>query len=76
MLIEKQDTQTQDKDNLSYAMKQLDARSRDILQQRWLSDHKSTLTTLAEKYEVSAERVRQLEKIAMDKLRSHLENAA
>lgn len=58
---------------LSEALETLDPRSRDILEQRWLSDHKMTLHELAHKYQVSAERVRQLEKNAMNKLRSLME---
>ena len=55
---------------LASAMSDLDPRSRDILQQRWLSDSKSTLHNLAAQYEVSAERIRQLEKNAMQKLKA------
>ncbi len=51
-------------------MADLDERSRDILAQRWLSEEKSTLHELAARYEVSAERIRQLEQNAMKKLRS------
>jgi len=51
------------------AMESLDERSRDILAQRWLSDEKSTLHELAAQYQVSAERIRQLEKNAMKKLK-------
>ncbi|MCJ8299338.1 MAG: RNA polymerase sigma factor RpoH [Pseudomonadales bacterium] len=51
------------------AMQNLDERSRDILSQRWLSDTKSTLHELAAQYQVSAERIRQLEKNAMKKLK-------
>jgi RNA polymerase sigma-32 factor len=54
---------------LREALMQLDTRSQDILQQRWLAEQKSTLHELAEKYGVSAERVRQLEKNAMTKLK-------
>lgn len=50
------------------ALKQLDERSRDILQQRWLTDDKVGLKELAEKYGVSMERIRQIEKAAMKKL--------
>lgn len=60
--------------SLHEALEQLDERSKDILQQRWLSDDKATLHDLAAKYSVSAERIRQLEKNAMEKLkRSMLE---
>ena len=51
------------------AINQLDDRSRDILQDRWLSDEKLTLHELAEKYHISAERVRQIEKNAMKKVK-------
>jgi RNA polymerase sigma-32 factor len=54
---------------LSSGLAGLDERSRDILQQRWLSDDKSTLHQLATEYGVSAERIRQLEKNAMKKLK-------
>ena len=54
---------------LSAGLSGLDERSRDILQQRWLSDDKSTLHELAAEYGVSAERIRQLEKNAMKKLK-------
>lgn len=54
---------------LQLALKELDERSRDILQRRWLTDDKATLHDLADVYGVSAERIRQLEKNAMKKLR-------
>ncbi len=55
---------------LTDAMAGLDDRSRDIVQRRWLTDDKSTLHELAAEYGVSAERIRQLEKNAMKKLRA------
>ncbi|MFC3608263.1 RNA polymerase sigma factor RpoH [Stutzerimonas tarimensis] len=58
--------------NLQEALDALDERSRDILQQRWLSDDKATLHELAAKYKVSAERIRQLEKNALNKLKGSL----
>ena len=48
----------------------LDERSRDIVVSRWLSDPKATLTKLAEKYKISSERVRQLEKEAFTKMKN------
>ena len=54
---------------LSNALSRLDGRSRDILEKRWLLDEKSTLHELADEYGISAERVRQLEKNAMKKLK-------
>ena len=55
------------------AIKTLDERSQDILYSRWLDeDNKTTLQELADKYSVSAERVRQLEKNAMKKIQALL----
>ncbi len=50
-------------------LKKLDPRSRDIVQQRWLSSQKMTLQALSDKYHVSCERVRQIEEKAMITLR-------
>ncbi|MDA7793227.1 RNA polymerase sigma factor RpoH [Glaciecola sp.] len=50
------------------AIKTLDERSQHIIETRWLSDNKMTLQDLASKYQVSAERVRQIEKNAMKKI--------
>ena len=58
--------------SLHDALEGLDERSRDILQQRWLAEEKATLHDLAAKYNVSAERIRQLEKNAMSKLKGRL----
>ncbi len=55
---------------LHTALATLDDRSRDIVSQRWLSDDKQTLKNLAGKYDISAERVRQLENNAMKKLKA------
>ncbi len=57
---------------LGEALERLDPRSRDIVQRRWLSDAKPTLHQLAAEYQVSAERIRQLENNAMKKLRAAL----
>jgi RNA polymerase sigma-32 factor len=55
---------------LAEALETLDERSRDIVSQRWLNDDgKSTLHTLADQYQVSAERIRQIENNAMKKLK-------
>ena len=54
---------------LSNALVGLDERSQDIIRTRWLADDKSTLQELANKYDISAERVRQLEKNALAKLK-------
>lgn len=58
--------------NLGIAMESLDDRSRDILKRRWLSESKTTLTELAKEYGVSAERIRQIERTAMDQMKNHL----
>ncbi|OCG45564.1 RNA polymerase factor sigma-32 [Gilliamella sp. Choc5-1] len=62
-------------DKLHDALSQLDERSQDIIKARWLDpdESKSTLQVLADKYSVSAERIRQLEKNAMKKLRVAIE---
>ena len=52
------------------ALNTLDDRSRDILEKRWLTDDKQTLHQLADVYGVSAERIRQLESNAINKLRN------
>ncbi len=61
-LVENEDWEEQSTSALHDAMDQLDDRSRNILQRRWLDDDKSTLHELAAEYNVSAERIRQLEK--------------
>lgn len=62
--------------HLQAAIERLDDRSRDILASRWLSEEKLTLHDLAARYNVSAERIRQLENSAMKKLKkAMLENA-
>jgi len=64
----------QDQHNKLYqALSSLDERSIDILQSRYLKEEKTTLHTLADKYDVSAERVRQLENKAIKKLKERLE---
>ena len=68
------DNNQQDQHNKLYqALSSLDERSIDILQSRYLKEEKSTLHTLADKYGVSAERVRQLENKAIKKLKERLE---
>jgi len=68
-LIENHMTTKQNNKQLINAIKTLDERSKSIIQRRWLADDKSTLQTLAEEYNISAERVRQLENAAMKKMR-------
>ena len=73
MIVENADWEADSHDRLSKALAQLDERSQDILQQRWLNEAKVTLHDLAAKYSISAERIRQLEQGAMKKVRIALE---
>ncbi|MAD75801.1 MAG: RNA polymerase sigma factor RpoH [Rheinheimera sp.] len=70
--VEDEQWDTAAADRLQAAMRTLDDRSQDIVRARWLDNNKLTLQELAERYQVSAERVRQLEKNAMKKLHSAL----
>ena len=72
VILEKADWQESSEMGLGLAMEKLDDRSRDILQQRWLNEDKATLHDLAAKYGVSAERIRQLEKNAMKKIKGFM----
>ncbi len=72
-LMEDSDWESSSVNSLELALEKLDDRSRDILQKRWLSDTKATLHDLAAEYDVSAERIRQLEKNAMKKIRVMME---
>ncbi|TGG90077.1 RNA polymerase sigma factor RpoH [Natronospirillum operosum] len=67
--VEAADATADINERLYSALDALDERSRDILAARWLGDQKSTLHELADRYGVSAERIRQLEKNAMKKIR-------
>jgi len=69
LLLENEDWKQHEESRLEQAMARLDPRSRDIVTSRWLAEEKSTLHELAERYQVSAERIRQLENNAMKKLR-------
>ena len=71
-ILEKEDGRSNSHDNLASGMEILDDRSRAILQRRWLQEEKSTLHELADEYGVSAERIRQIEKAAMKKIKTHL----
>jgi RNA polymerase sigma-32 factor len=70
--VERDDWETSAHDRLDQALEKLDERSRDILARRWLADDKATLHELAEEYDVSAERIRQIEANAIGKLRSYM----
>lgn len=70
LMLEHQNYEENNNQQLAEAMSELDERARDILAQRWLVEEKATLHELAAKYEVSAERIRQIEKNAMKKLKN------
>ncbi|MCJ2378721.1 RNA polymerase sigma factor RpoH [Vibrio sp. ZSDZ34] len=67
--VEAQNWEDHTNTRLGHALASLDERSQHIVRSRWLNDEKSTLQELAEMYSVSAERIRQLEKNAMKKLK-------
>jgi RNA polymerase sigma-32 factor len=69
LTVEQHDWDRQASNNLQDAMVTLDDRSREILEARWLTEDKVTLHDLAARYGVSAERIRQLEKNAIGKLK-------
>jgi len=71
--LEKSDWSDQVSDTIYLALNKLDERSQDIIRKRWLDENKLTLQDLAIKYNISAERVRQLEKNAMQKLKTAFE---
>ena len=70
--VERADSADDTHDRLNDALGQLDERSRTILARRWLTDDKATLHELAAEYDVSAERIRQIEATAIAKLRAKL----
>lgn len=70
--LEQEDSAQDQQSRLYEALETLDERSQDILQQRWLSEKKSTLHELAAQYSVSAERIRQIEKAAMKKMQGYM----
>ena len=63
------------KEQLSTALEGLDNRSKEILMSRWLTDEKVTLKELAKQYQVSIERIRQIEEAAIQELRERLTQA-
>lgn len=71
--LENSNWSEQSTDSIHQALNQLDERSQDIIRARWLDETKLTLQDLANKYHISAERVRQLEERAMQKLRAAIE---
>jgi RNA polymerase sigma-32 factor len=70
--VEAEDWKSHSGELLHHALEDLDVRSRDIVKKRWLDEDKVTLQVLAGTYGISAERVRQIEKNAMNKLKTAL----
>ncbi|GMR00693.1 MAG: RNA polymerase sigma factor RpoH [Gammaproteobacteria bacterium] len=68
-LLEYDDSRSQELGLMTDSLKTLDERSQDIIKRRWLNEDKATLHELADEYQVSAERIRQIEKNAMNKMR-------
>jgi RNA polymerase sigma-32 factor len=68
-LVADEDASTNQLQALSGALADLDERSRDIVASRWLADQKLTLHELADRYGVSAERIRQIEAAALKKMK-------
>ena len=73
--VETENSQQHVKNKLYSALSLLDERSQDIVSSRWLSEPKATLQDLAARYDISAERVRQLEANAIKKLKSNMDFA-
>lgn len=71
--LERADSEQDNFVRMAEALEELDERSRDIIASRWLADNKATLHDLADRYGVSAERIRQLEQNAMKKVRAMME---
>ena len=71
-IVEKEDFARDQINQLHSAISDLDERSQLILKERWLTDDKPTLHELADKYGISAERIRQIEKKAMEKIRTNI----
>jgi len=71
-LLEAQDWEDHTQARFNGALAELDDRSKDILASRWLADKKATLQDLADRYGVSAERIRQLESSAIKKLKAEI----
>ena len=72
-LLERAETRRNRSDGLRHALAQLDSRSREIIEARWLrEDDHATLQQLADQYGVSAERIRQIESRALKTMRSQM----
>jgi RNA polymerase sigma-32 factor len=67
--VESEEWEEDSTERLTIALEKLDERSRSILKRRWMTDDKATLHELADEYGISAERVRQVESNAINKLK-------
>jgi RNA polymerase sigma-32 factor len=76
LIVATSEAQDLNHNDLSAALKMLDDRSKDILQRRYLADKKATLHDLADEYDVSAQRIRQIENGALKKLKDFMGSAA
>ena len=68
--VEEEEWEDSTAERLGEALETLDTRSQDILKSRWMTENKATLHELAARYNVSAERIRQIEANAIKKLRA------
>ncbi len=74
-LVEADNLRTQQSAQLATAFTTLDPRSREIIQGRWLAEKKTTLQELASRFDISAERVRQIEQMSLKKLKLSVTSA-
>ena len=72
-IVEREQVESLESEGLARALASLDERSRRIIQARWLSEGEAkTLHELADEFGVSAERIRQIEAKALQKMKGHL----
>jgi RNA polymerase sigma-32 factor len=72
-VVEREQTERRLHRDLFAALENLDARSRRIIEARWLTENEAaTLHELAAEYGVSAERIRQIEAKALQKMRAQI----
>jgi RNA polymerase sigma-32 factor len=76
LTIINEDSEKFDNNNLNTALEALDDRSKTVIKSRWLSEEKALLQDLAAQFKVSAERIRQIEKNALKKLKESLGSAS
>ena len=76
LLLQESESSMLLKSSLTRALWQLERRERYIIVNRWLTNNKKTLSLLSDKFSVSCERVRQIEKLALRKLRDYLESTS